>query len=106
AAEHSVRSIIQPCEWYAELHRANSGGKLAVWPVGIDVARYADSTNHSKPIDVLIYDKIRWNLEETRQRVVWPLIERLEARGLTYKVLLYGLHRHRDYTEFLKRSRS
>ena len=103
---NSVKAVIQACDWYREYHRPYCADNLVTWPVGIDVERYADASVHEKTIDVLIYDKIRWNRPDAWDNVMSPFLMELQRRGLTYKFLLYGYHRHSKYVGLLRQARS
>ncbi len=102
----SVKAVIQACDWYREYHRPYCADNLVTWPVGIDVERYADASADDKTIDVLIYDKIRWNRPDAWDNVMSPFLFELQRRGLTYKFLLYGYHRHSKYVRLLRKARS
>merc|ERR1712232_965579 len=82
------------------------GDKMLRCPVGIDVERLIDHANSKKTCDVLIYDKIYWNRDETVPKVLDRLLFILEKRGLNYEILRYGSHTQDEYFDKLKHSRS
>ena len=77
-----------------------------VWPVGIDTAGCADLSQYPKDVDVVIYDKIRWNREQEVPRVLEPVTDYLRASGKRFEVLRYGEHNYREYSAALRRTRS
>jgi glycosyltransferase involved in cell wall biosynthesis len=101
-----VRRLIQPCKWAADLYRSSCGDKILVWPVGIDTARWSDTAHERKEIDVLVYDKIRWDREREVPRVLNRTLEHLRRNGHSYAVLRYGEHYHGKFANLLRRSRS
>ena len=61
AAQPKVRFVIQPSPWFVDYYRPFCGDKMLCCPVGIDTAALPDLAGVPKSIDVLIYDKIRWD---------------------------------------------
>lgn len=106
AAKSRFHKLIQPCDWAVELYRPTCGDKVVAWPVGIDTHRWADTSGHAKDIDVLIYDKIRWNRETEVPRVLRRIEQRLERVGLSTMVLRYGHHHHSKFADALRRTRA
>jgi len=104
-AQH-MRKLIQPSEWAAALYRSRLGEKMMVWPVGIDTDACPDLSHHTKDLDFVIYDKIRWNRDTEVPRVLERIVKHIEVAGQSYKVLRYGAHHYRDYMECLKRARA
>lgn len=106
AQRPSMRRIIQPSQWYADFYRPYCGDKMMVWPAGIDVAKIPDTSGLPKDIDVLIYDKIRWDHDEVYQAVIEPLKQKLMSKGLSYEIIRYGYYLPPDLDSALKRAKS
>jgi len=106
AADPRWKIFIQPCDWYVEFYRQACGDKMMRWFAGIDSAALPDARHHPKSLDVLVYDKLRWDRETLVPNFLEPLIRSLEARGLSTRVLRYGHHRFVDFAEDLKRARA
>jgi glycosyltransferase involved in cell wall biosynthesis len=106
SADHDIRRYIQPCKWAASLYDEALGDKMMIWPVGIDTEACPDFIDQPKDIDVLIYDKIRWNRQAEVPRVVEPIAEYLRQTGKRVQILQYGNHHYRQYVEALRRSRA
>jgi len=106
ASEPRIRKLIQPCEWAASLYRRDCGDKMLVWPVGIDTDRWTDASACPKDIDVLIYDKIRWQREREVPRVLERVKEGLRAAGLSFETVQYGHHHLSRFAALMRRSRA
>ncbi|HML30983.1 MAG TPA: glycosyltransferase family 1 protein [Hyphomicrobium sp.] len=106
AQRPSIRRIIQPSQWYVDFYRPYCGDKMMVWPAGIDTQRLPDTSKFQKDIDVLIYDKIRWDHDDVYNSVIEPLKSRLVASGLSYEIIRYGYYRPKDLAAYLKRAKT
>jgi hypothetical protein len=106
AKDSRNKILIQPSEWITEYYRPYCGDKLLTWPVGIDLKAWPDLTSHVKTYDVLVYDKIRWNVSAEQNRVLEPVSRRLRDMGLSYCVLRYGEHTLGEFRAKLRSSRS
>lgn len=93
-------------EWVRELFAPYYGSKCVIWFAGLDLEKWYDTRNDPKTIDVLLYDKIHWERERYRRKLVEPIMERLQRRGLTVEVLQYGLYDYPAYRAALSASRS
>ena len=106
ASEPRIRRMIQPSEWYVDFYRPTCGDKMLRMPVGLDLAEIPDAAGHSKSVDVLIYDKIRWNRDRLVPDIRDRLARHLDARGLTHEILVYEHHTKPAYFAALRRSRT
>jgi len=106
AQDPRIRRLIQPCEWAANLYRPSCGDKMLVWPVGIDTDRWPDAAKERKEIDVLVYDKIRWDRDREVPRVLDRTVDYLRRKGYSFLVLRYGQHHHGKFARLVRRSRS
>jgi hypothetical protein len=93
-------------EWVRKLFGKSYGPKTVIWYAGLDLTDWLDTRSEEKTVDVLIYDKIRWNREEYAESLTRPVIAELEGRGLRVQVLPYGGYDHGVYKEALRVSRS
>lgn len=94
------------CEWVDAMFRPVYGDACAPWFGGIDLERWPDGRSHPKSVDVLIYDKIRWNRDALVPELLDPIVAALDARGLSHTVLRYGAHHQDTYRRLLLESRS
>lgn len=106
ATQTRMRLLIQPSDWFRDYYRPFCGEKVVTWFAGIDTDRWTDWSDRTKSTDVLIYDKIRWYRDNRVAKVIDPLIARLDAFGLSYRVLRYGHHHQGEFASALMRTRS
>lgn len=95
ARDPRMKVLIQPSDWFRDYYRPTCGDKVVTWFAGIDTKLWQDRSAHPKTLDVLIYDKLRWDRETMVPAIRDRLVRLLEARGLSYRILRYG-HHHRD----------
>ena len=100
------KALIQPCDWFVDLYRPYCGSKMTKWFAGIDTNKFEDCIGMDKSIDVLIYDKIRWDHDAWKTKMVDPIITRLDKLNRSYKILRYGHHHQAEFVELLRRSKS
>jgi hypothetical protein len=101
------RSYLMFCDWMRDMFATGyERERLRPWFGGIDVAEWRDTKNLAKDVDVLVYDKIRWNRGRLVPSFRDPILEALSARKLRYEVLRYGRYTHSGYRRLLARSRS
>ena len=93
-------------EWMRRMFARRYGDSCVIWFNGIDAARWPDTRGHAKDVDVLVYDKIRWNREHYEPALLNPVLESLARRGLRVETLRYKLYDHATYRDLLARSRS
>jgi hypothetical protein len=106
AEDPRFRKLIQPSEWAVEFYRPSCGDKMMAMPVGIDTDRWHDSAQMRKDLDVLVYDKIRWNRERVVPRVLDRVTEHLRRNGRSFEILRYGQHHHAKFASLVRRSRA
>jgi hypothetical protein len=101
------KSYIVLCDWnrdvFATLYDPDV---LDLWFGAIDLSEWTVTDPATKTIDVLVYDKIRWNRETLVPDFRDPMLAELTRRGVTYKVLRYTKYTLREYKQFLAQSRS
>jgi len=94
------------CEWLKNVFSRVYGNKCVLWHAGISTDEWIDVKNHKKSIDVLIYDKIRWERKKTTPLFLEPIKNFFEENGLSYFVLRYGDITHEVYKDLLSKSRA
>lgn len=81
--------------------------KLAMWPVGIDVEKWTpERPQNKKPERILVYDKVLWNQEERRERLVEPIRHYIEEQDIEVETLRYGNYFPEDLRSALQRCRA
>jgi len=101
----NVKKCLVPGEWMRQMFEPYYVDKVAAWPVGIDTEKWIPSTKEKK-IDVLVYDKIRWEHEHYNAALLQPIIDYLEKNKLSYTVIKYGTYKQEDLLERLTVTKS
>jgi hypothetical protein len=99
------RSYLVFCGWMKDLFRLYGSDVLDLWFGGIDLDEWPDLSNEPKDVDVLVYDKIRWNRDTLVPNLRAPLLAELARRGMSYRIVQYGHYTHEQYHKLLGRSR-
>lgn len=106
AAQDKVRFIVQPSDWFVDFYRPWCGDKMLRCPVGLDVEGLPDARGLAKSVDMLVYDKIRWDRDSVVPAVRDRLLAKLDAAGLSHRTLRYGGHTRESYVAALREARS
>jgi hypothetical protein len=101
-----VHTVLVQGEWMRRMCEPFWGPRVHAWPVGIDTDWWSDATASPKSIDVLVYDKIRWQRERYVPELLEPVIATLRSAGLSHQVLRYGQYREDDYHALLGSARA
>lgn len=100
-----ANTILVPSAWYADMCRPY-WPDVEVWPVGIETDLWTPTPVDQKSIDVLLYDKVRWEHERYETELIEPIRRHLEAGGRSVEVIRYGHYKEGDYKAALARCRS
>ncbi|HYW07946.1 MAG TPA: hypothetical protein VE913_13380 [Longimicrobium sp.] len=100
------RSYLVSCEWMREMFAPHYGDRVGLWFAGVDVAKWHDTRNDAKEVDILVYDKIRQHRDHFHRDLVNPIMERFAARGLRVESIRYGEYDHAGYRAALSRARA
>lgn len=98
-------TILVPCNWYAEMCRPY-WPHVEVWPVGIETDLWTPTPAAQKSVDVLLYDKVRWEHDRYASELIDPIRKNLEASGRSVEMIRYGDYKEDDYKAALARCRS
>jgi glycosyltransferase involved in cell wall biosynthesis len=101
-----VRKILAYGPWMERMCKSSWGDAVASWPVGIDTDLWRPAHRERKQIDVLLYDKVRWNHDQFEQSLIVPIRRLLQSRGHSFLQLRYGSYREDDFHSTLARSRA
>lgn len=104
-SELQTKTILVPCTWYADMCRPH-WPHVEVWPVGIETDLWAPAPAGQKSVDVLLYDKVRWEHDRYETELIAPIRRHLEASGRTVEMIRYGHYKEDDYKAALARCRS
>lgn len=104
--DYPVARYVQHCQWAIDIYRPYFGDNVcAVWPVGIDTDTWQPSPG-PRPVDFLLYNKIRWNHATMERDLVGPIRAHLRTAGLSFEEIRYGAYRPEDYAAALGRCRA
>lgn len=101
-----IRKMLVPGEWMCQMCEPYYGDRVQAWPVGIDTYQWAPAPTHQKDIDILIYDKVRWDYESYEQELISPIHKHLKICNLNVTTIRYGFYREQDFHSLLKRSKA
>ena len=104
-SEYPVACYLQHSIWSDAIYRPYFGNKCKIWPVGIDTYTWTPDHSH-KNVDILIYDKVRWNRPYFIKELIDPIKTYLSAKKLSYQVLQYGLYEPNDFKQALDRCKA
>jgi hypothetical protein len=104
--DNRFKYYLLTCEWLKNVFSRVYGNKCVLWRAGISTDEWVDVKDHEKTIDVLIYDKIRWERKKTTPLFLEPIKNFLEENDLSYFVLQYGNITHEAYKDLLSKSRA
>lgn len=101
-----VRRVLVPGEWMRSMCEPIWGDAVSAWPVGIDTDHWAPTPLADKDIDVLIYDKVRWEHDNYEASLLQPIRTILAERALSSIEIRYGSYREEAYRAALARCRA
>ncbi|HWZ35233.1 MAG TPA: hypothetical protein VNW51_03695 [Mucilaginibacter sp.] len=106
-SEYPVAKYLQHSNWSCNVYIPYYGkDNCETWPAGIDTDHWAPDHKIAKTNDVLIYNKIRWDKQNTSERLLKPIKEKLDQLGLSYKEIIYGYYDEKQYFDLLQQSKS
>lgn len=101
-----INNVLVPGEWTRKMWEPHYGNKVLAWPVGIDTDKWTPIPVDSKNIDILLYDKVRWEHQLYQDKLIAPIQSCLEGQGLKIAVLRYGFYQEEEFHSLLKRSKA
>lgn len=102
---HPVKRILAPGEWMRRMCAERWGDLVRAWPVGIDTVAWSP-TRGARTLDVLLYDKVRWDHARHETVLHAPIREHLGRRGLSFAELRYGSYREPDFHRLVHQARA
>jgi hypothetical protein len=100
-----VGKYLQHCEWANDIYKPYFGERCTVWAHGVDTGKWAPSPQ-KKDLDVLLYDKVRWDREKLEPTLIQPIREALQRRSLKFAEIRYGFYNEDEYRNLLARTRA
>jgi hypothetical protein len=103
-SRRDVRRILVPGPWMRDMCRPAWGDLVQAWPVGIDTEHWAPRPDQPKTIDVLLYNKIRWDHARRERELMVPIRQELMRHNLRVSELVYGRYDPEDFRRQLHAS--
>lgn len=102
-----IQTVLIPGEWMRKMCEPYWGNKAKAWPVGIDTEKWCPNHLHEeKDIDILLYDKVRWEHDRYEKEMIIPISNILRNRRLSMAKIRYGYYREEEFQIMLKRCRA
>jgi glycosyltransferase involved in cell wall biosynthesis len=103
----NIKRVLVPGNWMQKMFKPYYGNTVTYWPTGIDTETWIPVASDSeKPVDFVIYDKIRWERDKYVPQLLDPILEILNKRSLRYTLLKYGSYSPADLQKALAQSKS
>jgi hypothetical protein len=99
--KYPVKAYLQHSNWANEVYKPYYGDKCMIWPVGIDTDKWQTDNSEEKTLQVLIYNKIKWDKEKFNETLLNPIKKILENYHLSYEEWNYGAYQPEDYKKKL-----
>lgn len=104
--DHPVSRYVVHCDWVKRMYEQVYGPRVVTWAVGIDTSYWAPEEEETKDIDLLVYDKVRWDHDRVHAAMVDPIKSHLAARNISTINLRYGHYKPEDLKDALRRCRA
>jgi hypothetical protein len=101
-----IRKILVPGEWMRKMLEPQYGDQVLAWPVGIDTEEWVSVPLECKDIDVLLYDKVRWEHEHYEEELIAPIRSYLQDQNLNIAEIRYGFYKEEEFHSLLNRSKA
>jgi glycosyltransferase involved in cell wall biosynthesis len=106
-SQYPIAKYLQHSQWANNIYVPYYGkDNCTLWPAGIDTEKWSPGLTAEKKFDLLIYDKIMWNKEQTVPELKLPLLRKLDKLGLTYREITYGHYQEAGYFKLLQQCRA
>ena len=101
-----ISKVLVPGEWHRKMFEPYYGDKVLAWPVGINADKWVPVPNDEKDLDILLYDKVRWEHDHYETELISPIKSCLVKWGLKVEVIRYGFYREEEFHTLLGRSKA
>ena len=101
-----IANILVPGEWMRRMFEPYYGNKVLAWPVGIDTDKWTPTSLEHKDIDILLYDKVRWEHERYKVELINPIQVHLKEKRFKVETIRYGFYTEEDFHSLLNRSKA
>jgi hypothetical protein len=102
---YPIKKVLVPGEWMRKMFEPYYGKSVTAWPVGIDT-QYWKPLGVSKDIDLLIYDKIRWQHDTYERDLLTPICHLLYKRKMKVEQIRYGFYKPEELYQKVQRAKA
>jgi hypothetical protein len=102
---YPVRTVVVQGEWNRRMFEPAYGEAVRALSIGIDTDLWSPSPPEGKDVDVLVYDKVRWEHDKYEKTLIVPVVDCLRRRGLRLEMIRYGSYKEESFRALLGRSR-
>jgi hypothetical protein len=100
----AIKKILVPGPWMQVMCKPFWGDSVEAWPVGIDTELWRPAED--KRVDVLLYDKVRWEHDRYEDSLIGPIRSHLQGHGHSFIELRYGFYRESAFRAALAQCRA
>jgi hypothetical protein len=97
-----IKKILVPCSWLRDMCAQYWGACIDVWPVGIDSALWLPAPAENKTVDVLLYNKVRWQDNLYDDTLIEPIRALLSKYRLSIREIRYGQYKEEEFHAALR----
>ena len=101
-----IAKILVPGEWMRKMFEPYYGNQVLAWSVGIDTDKWMPTSSEHKDIDILVYDKVRWEHERYEVELINPIQAYLKEKRFKVETIRYGFYREENFHSLLNRSKA
>lgn len=101
-----VKKMLVPGEWMRKMCKSYYGDRVLAWPVGIDTYKWTTVATKQKDIDILLYNKVRWDYERYEKELINPILSHLQNYNLQVSNIRYGFYQEEEFHDLLCRSKA
>ncbi len=101
-----IARVVVPGEWSRAMWQDQYGDRVVSWAVGIDTKEWQPCPDIAKDIDILLYDKVRWQRDHYEPELIHPIQQHLAQTGLKVAVLRYGNYQEPEFLNLVSRSKA
>lgn len=107
---HNIRKFLQHSNWVLNLAKSANIYRddiFDLWNAGIDTDEWRPFANAAaRDTDVLIYNKIHWDKEQTNANLVQPIRDFLTSEKRSFAEINYGTYSAEEYKSKLNRAKA
>jgi hypothetical protein len=100
-----IKKVLVPGPWMERMCKPFWEDSVQAWPVGIDSDLWKPAAGAQKTVDILLYDKVRWEHDFYEHSMIEPIRDALKRARLSFTEIRYGYYQEDQFMEDLSRCR-